>query len=402
MRASWSRAARSRPPSDVGVANPPLALYVHIPWCVRKCPYCDFNSHQRPADATLPEDQYVEALLSDLDLDLRRIRERPLTSVFIGGGTPSLFDPRALQTLLEGVRSRIACAPDLEVTLEANPGTIEHGQFAAYREAGINRVSLGVQSFSATHLKALGRIHSPDDVVRAVDELRAAGIGNFNLDLMYGLPAQTPAEAVADVQTALAQSPAHLSLYQLTLEPGTVFHHRPPAKLPDEEGSWEMQTACQSVLGAKGFEQYEVSAYALPGFRCRHNLNYWKFGDYIGIGAGAHGKLTDLESATVRRTVRLKQPATYLKSNATDRLQESHTASPTDLPFEFMLNALRLREGFTLREFEAHTGLEANRLAAKLTEASERQLLETDGAGAWRPSPLGWRFLNDLQGLFLP
>ncbi len=381
---------------------PPLSLYVHIPWCVRKCPYCDFNSHQKPVGTELPEDRYIEALIGDLDHDLSGQGDRELVSIFIGGGTPSLFSPHSLAKLLAAIRSRMPCVPDLEVTLEANPGTIEHGKFAAYREAGINRVSLGVQSFDAVQLKLLGRIHSPDDVVRAVAELKAAKLCNFNLDLMYALPAQGTDQALTDLNTALSLGPRHLSLYQLTLEPGTVFHHRPPEALPDPEAAWEIQAACQSLLQERGFSQYEVSAYAKAGQQCRHNVNYWKFGDYLGIGAGAHGKLTD-SAGRVRRTVRHKQPRQYLEgSDAAARLQETRDVDPRDLPFEYMLNALRLREGFMIREFEASTGLSGVAIAATLALGRERGLLDGRDSDCWIPSELGWRFLNDLQALFLP
>ncbi len=381
--------------------SPPLALYVHIPWCVRKCPYCDFNSHQAP-EGQLPEDRYVDALVGDLEHDLASLPARELVSIFIGGGTPSLFSPRAISRLLSEVRDRMSCVPDLEVTLEANPGTIEHGRFAEYREAGITRVSLGVQSFSAGQLKRLGRIHSPDDVIRAVTELKAAGIHNFNLDLMYALPGQTVAEALHDVSSAIALNPRHLSHYQLTMEPGTVFHRRPPAGLPDLETAWEIQTACQALLAEHGFEQYEVSAYAARENRCRHNVNYWQFGDYLGIGAGAHGKMTDA-TGRVLRTTRHKQPREYLSAAApAGRLQEMRVIRNEELPFEFMLNALRLREGFAMGDFEARTGLSGAAILQAVQLAEGKGLLVSAEPDYWLPSELGWRFLNDLQELFLP
>jgi putative oxygen-independent coproporphyrinogen III oxidase len=387
--------------SAMTLACPPLALYIHVPWCVKKCPYCDFNSHQAP-EGLLPEESYVQALVGDLEHDLAFVADRNLQSIFIGGGTPSLFSPRVIGDLLRQIAARIDCAPDMEVTLEANPGTIEHGRFAGYREAGINRVSLGVQSFDAGHLKRLGRIHSPDDVYRAVVELGGAGISNFNLDLMYALPEQSLGQAVSDVSTAIDLGPAHLSHYQLTLEPGTVFHHRPPAAMPDPEVAWEMQTASQALLEQGGFEQYEVSAYASRESRCRHNLNYWQFGDYLGIGAGAHGKLTDVATGRIFRTTRHKQPRAYLNTiAAAERLEEVRTVSPDDLPFEFMLNALRLREGFSMEVFEARTGLAGPILLQTLRIAESRGLLDFSQAGYWLPSELGWRFLNDLQELFL-
>jgi putative oxygen-independent coproporphyrinogen III oxidase len=380
---------------------PPLSLYVHVPWCVRKCPYCDFNSHQAPV-GEIPEDRYVAALVGDLDHDLEWVGERELQSIFIGGGTPSLFPPAIFAQLLQAVAARLPCARDLEVTLEANPGTIEHGRFAGYRDAGITRVSLGVQSFDAVHLKRLGRIHSPDDVFRAVGEIKQAGIHNFNLDLMYALPEQTLAQAELDVRTAIDLQPRHLSHYQLTLEPGTVFHHRPPQGLPDPDSAWEMQQTCQDLIAQNGFMQYEVSAYASHEHRCRHNLNYWQFGDYIGIGAGAHGKLTDVAGGRVLRTTRHKQPRTYLEADtAAGRLQESRQVHDAELPFEFMLNALRMREGFDVAAFEATTGLPGKLIERSLGRAEAKGLIEATAPGRWRPSDLGWRFLNDLQALFL-
>lgn len=382
-------------------SGPPLSLYVHVPWCVRKCPYCDFNSHQAPT-GEIPEDRYVSALIGDLDHDLELANGRELQSIFIGGGTPSLFSPSVIARLLEAIAARLPCAQGMEVTLEANPGTIEHGRFAGYHEAGITRVSLGVQSFDAGHLRRLGRIHSPDDVFRSVHELKLAGIRNFNLDLMYALPEQTLAQAELDVRTAIDLQPNHLSHYQLTLEQGTVFHHRPPQGLPDPDAAWEMQQACQDRLARSGFVQYEVSAYAAYEQRCRHNLNYWQFGDYIGIGAGAHGKLTDAGSNRVLRTVRHKQPRTYLEAaSAADRLQEVRQVEPVDLPFEFMLNALRLREGFDLASFELSTGLSGKSIEHPLGVAKAKGLIEETPPGKWCPSELGWRFLNDLQELFL-
>lgn len=380
---------------------PPLSLYVHVPWCVRKCPYCDFNSHQAPL-GDIPEDRYVAALLGDLEHDLGLVGERELQSIFIGGGTPSLFPPSIFARLLKAIAARVPAAHDMEVTLEANPGTIEHGRFAGYRDAGITRVSLGVQSFDAVHLKRLGRIHSPEDVFRAVGELKQAGLHNFNLDLMYALPEQTLAQAELDVMTAIDLQPRHLSHYQLTLEPGTVFHHRPPAGLPDPDSAWEMQQACQDLIAQNGFTQYEVSAYASHEYRCRHNLNYWQFGDYIGIGAGAHGKLTDVAGGRVLRTTRHKQPRTYLEADtAAGRLLESRQVHDADLPFEFMLNALRLREGFDVADFEATTGLPGKVIERPLGRAKAQGLIEAIPPGRWRPSDLGWRFLNDLQALFL-
>lgn len=384
----------------MSLALPPLALYVHMPWCVRKCPYCDFNSHAAPEQ--VPQAQYIDTLLQDLDSDLPAVQGRALTSIFFGGGTPSLFAPEQIARLLDGVRRSIAFADSIEITLEANPGTIEHGRFTGYRDAGINRVSLGAQTFNEAQLQLLGRIHGQHDIARAVDELRHAGIDNFNLDLMYGLPSQTPAQALEDVQSALALQPAHISHYQLTLEPGTVFYHRPPP-LPDSEDSWQMQIESQALLAAHGFEQYEVSAYARSGRRSRHNLNYWKFGDYIGIGAGAHGKLTMLDDANaIVRTTRVRMPREFMTRSADRRVVEVREVAATELPFEFMLNALRLVDGFSEREFETCTGLPFGTLDDTIARARHKGWMEQDSPAHWRPTEMGQRFLNDLQELFLP
>jgi putative oxygen-independent coproporphyrinogen III oxidase len=376
---------------------PPLALYVHLPWCVRKCPYCDFNSHQAPP--LVPQAQYVDALLADLEVDAPAASGRPIASVFFGGGTPSLFSPEEIARFLAGARERIEFDAEAEITLEANPGTIEHGRFAGYRDAGVNRVSLGVQSFSDAHLQALGRIHGVSEIARAVEELRAARLHNFNLDLMYGLPGQTLAQALADIDAALALSPAHVSHYQLTLEPGTVFYHRPPP-LPDVEEIWEMQLACQARLAQSGYRQYEVSAYTQRDRECRHNVNYWSFGDYIGVGAGAHGKLT--HEGRIERTTRIKQPREYLARSGAHRVAERILIEPHELPFEYMLNALRLNSGFDSAAFEQRTGLTLEAIGPNLGLAERRGLLEQDAPEHWRPTELGQRFLNDLQALFLP
>jgi len=397
------------------VNAPPLGLYVHMPWCVRKCPYCDFNSHQLKSSA--PDPKYIDALIRDFDTELPRIAHRRIETVFFGGGTPSLFQPEDFGRLLHELRQRIAFADDLEITLEANPGTIERGRFAGYRDAGINRVSLGAQSFAPRALEILGRIHSAEDTHRAVAELRAAKLDNFNLDLMYALPQQGLDEALVDVRTACALGPRHISYYQLTLEPGTVFHARPP-ELPDEEDAWRIQCAGQALLAEAGYEQYEVSAYARPGARCRHNLNYWRFGDYVGIGAGAHGKLTLAVPQRILRTAKPKQPREYLAqalaqahglgaapnepaaaSGATP-MGESSFIAEADLPFEFMLNALRLNSGFAAEDYRQRTGLGLDAIAAKVERGVERGLLESVGGG-WRPTELGLRFLNDLQESFL-
>jgi len=373
----------------------PIAIYVHLPWCVRKCPYCDFNSHVRPD--RIPEEEYVAALLADLDGDLDLAAGREVGSVFLGGGTPSLFSVSATAKLIEGLAARLPFAANVEITMEANPGTVEHGRFAGYAEAGVNRVSLGAQSFDPEALKALGRIHGPSEIPAAVEELVAAGIENFNLDLMYGLPRQPLDGALSDLRSALALGPAHLSHYQLTLEPGTAFYHRPPP-LPDDDRIFEMQLECQRLLAAEGFEQYEVSAYAKPGRQCRHNLNYWRFGDYLGIGAGAHGKLT-VDGAVIR-TEKPRSPRGYLAGDGRQGAVRWSVA-PVELPFEFMLNALRLTDGFGTGEFEQCTGLDRDVVEPTFTALESRGLIDRS-AGHVRPTELGFRFLNDLQAAFLP
>jgi putative oxygen-independent coproporphyrinogen III oxidase len=380
------------------VTETSLALYVHMPWCVRKCPYCDFNSHQLKSAA--PDISYIDALIRDFDLELPRLRERRIDTVFFGGGTPSLFQPEEFGRLLGALRQRIDFADDVEVTMEANPGTIERGRFAGYRDAGINRVSLGAQTFAPRALELLGRIHSADDTHRAVAELRAAKLDNFNLDLMYALPQQTLEEALEDVRTACALGPRHISYYQLTLEPGTVFHARPPP-LPDEDAAWQIQTAGQTLLADAGYVQYEISAYAREGARCRHNMNYWLFGDYLGIGAGAHGKLSLAIPQRILRTTKPKQPRDYQQQmRQASAAGEGSFILPEDLPFEFMLNALRLNEGFTVRDYRRRTGLDMASVEAKLADGEGRGLLASRGDG-WHPTELGRRFLNDLQASFL-
>jgi oxygen-independent coproporphyrinogen-3 oxidase len=379
----------------------PLALYVHLPWCVRKCPYCDFNSHALPA-AGLPEQPYLAALLDDLDHAATAVAGREIVSVFFGGGTPSLFSAQAIGSVLDHVGALLPLARDVEITLEANPGTVEHGRFAEYAAAGVNRISLGAQSFSDDRLEGLGRIHAAGDIGRAVAEIRRAGIANFNLDLMYALPGQDVAGALADLERALELEPAHVSHYQLTLEPDTPFAKHPPRGLPDDDIAWSMQEACQARLAAAGYEQYEVSGYARPGRRCRHNLVYWRFGDYLGIGAGAHGKVTGEPGHAITRTVRVRHPAAYLAApDRASRVAETRCVGADELPFEFVLNASRLNEGFASVDFERRTGLSPGVLAAPLAQAMQRGLLEAQGS-RWVPTSLGRRFLNDLQALFLP
>ncbi len=382
---------------------PPLSLYIHIPWCVKKCPYCDFNSHAQ--NGALPVDAYVDALLADLDHDLREfgdaIAKRPLHSIFFGGGTPSLFAPDAIARILEGVAARISLPRGIEVTLETNPGTVEHGRFDGYLKAGVSRLSFGVQSFDDDKLRRLGRIHSAADAMRAMREAREAGYANFNLDLMYALPEQTLDGALADIERALALQPAHISHYQLTLEPNTLFAARPP-KLPDEDSAWDMQEACQRRLADAGYAQYEVSAYARDGLRSAHNLNYWTFGDYLGIGAGAHGKLSNAVDGRVVRTTKFKLPRSYLEHAARgDALGTLSEVPDGDRPFEFMMNALRLNGGVPRALFAERTGMTAAMLDVPLQIAQARGWLEIDPE-RFLPTELGRRYLNNVIELFLP
>jgi len=378
---------------------PPLSLYIHIPWCVRKCPYCDFNSHEQKGG--LPVDEYVAALVADLEQDLPLAWGRSVHSVFFGGGTPSLFAPAAIGAILDACSARVRFAPNAEITMECNPGTAEHGRFEEYLRAGVNRVSFGVQSFDDGCLQRLGRIHDSREAERAVKLAQDAGVANINLDLMYALPGQDLAMALHDVERALALQPQHLSHYQLTLEPNTVFAAKPPEGIPAEDDSWDMQERCIEAMAAAGFAQYEVSAYAQPDRQCAHNLNYWRFGDYLGIGAGAHGKLSLGASGEVRRRWKLKNPRDYLASAGSPAgIGGDETLSPAQLPFDYMLNALRLVEGFPLVDFEARTGLPRSAIAARLETARERGWLEVD-AERVTPTELGRRFTNDVIGLFL-
>jgi len=384
-------------PSGVRLAQlPPLALYVHIPWCVKKCPYCDFNSHQARGD--VPERAYVEALVADLEFALPDVWGRRVHSVFFGGGTPSLFSADAIEALISAFRARLTLAADCEITLEANPGTFEAEKFRGYREAGVNRLSIGIQSFNPKHLKALGRIHDDGEARRAI-EIAQMHFDNINLDLMYALPEQTPKEAHADARAALAAATTHLSFYHLTLEPNTHFHRHPPA-LPDEDAAAAMQDCIAEALAGGGYVHYETSAWARPGRECRHNLNYWRFGDYLGIGAGAHGKLSFRDR--ISRTARWKQPKEYLERVAKGRpAQESRELERADLVFEFMMNALRLTDGFPVASFIERTGLQIAVAERPLREAEARGLIERSHERI-RPTDLGQRFLNDLLQLFLP
>jgi len=387
--------------TNLAYTSPPLSLYIHIPWCVKKCPYCDFNSHG--LRAAMPEREYIAALLADLDADLADFGEavhgREIISVFFGGGTPSLFAPDSIAAILDGVSARLPFARDCEITLETNPGTVEHGRFDGYLKAGVNRISFGVQSFDDEKLRALGRIHSSNEAESAVKLAQDAGYANINLDLMYALPNQDLGGALADIERAIAIAPKHLSHYQLTLEPGTPFAKRPPP-LPGHDAAWDMQEACQARLADAGYAQYEVSAYAQPERRCRHNLNYWAFGDYLGIGAGAHGKISG--PSGIRRRWKTRSPVAYLQNARTpQRIGGDETVTAEQLPFEFMLNALRLNDGVAMDLFPAHTGLSAEVIAASLHEARAKGWL-TDDAEHLQATPLGRRFLNDLIEVFLP
>ncbi|MDO8933971.1 MAG: radical SAM family heme chaperone HemW [Rhodocyclaceae bacterium] len=376
-------------------ALPPLSLYVHFPWCVRKCPYCDFNSHEATGGVGgIPEEAYVAALIDDLESALPQVWGRPVTSVFFGGGTPSLLSGAAVERLLAAFRARLPLLPDAEITLETNPGTAEAEKFAAFRAAGVNRLSLGIQSFDDARLAALGRIHSGGEALRAVD-LALRHFPRVNLDLMYALPDQTLAQARHDLATAVACGAQHISAYHLTLEPNTAFHHAPPP-LPDDDLAADMQDMVEETLAAAGYQHYETSAFARPGQRCRHNLNYWTYGDYLGIGAGAHAKISFPER--ILREARRKHPAEYLHGG---RIQEQREVAACERPFEFMMNALRLTEGFDARLFAERTGLPLAVLHAELRSA-ERDGLLTVTPERIVPTPQGQRFLNRLLGMFLP
>ncbi|MGB5146602.1 MAG: radical SAM family heme chaperone HemW [Porticoccaceae bacterium] len=374
---------------------PPLALYVHIPWCVRKCPYCDFNSHQ--AAGPLPEAEYVQALLADLDCERDRADGRQFSSVFFGGGTPSLFSAHAIEAVLEAAERRIGFATGAEITLEANPGAVDADNFRGYRAAGVNRLSIGVQSFSDPHLRALGRIHSGGEAVRAFDLARTAGFANINLDLMHCLPGQTPAQAVADLEQAITLAPEHLSWYQLTIEPNTLFYRKPP-QLPDESVLDAINTAGATLLERAGYRQYEVSAYARDGRHSRHNVNYWEFGDYIGIGAGAHGKLTDTEAGCIRRRRKARHPRDYLARDD-DRCAEQMTLDAADLPLEFFLNALRLNAGVPVHYFGERTG-QPLAVIADPWDDLVRQGLAAPLTDRLVTTPTGHRFLDTVLAAF--
>lgn len=380
-------------------ALPPLTLYIHLPWCVRKCPYCDFNSHASPRQ--IPETAYVDALIRDLEQDLPRVWGRRIHSIFIGGGTPSLFAPESLNRLFSAIRARLPGIPGMEITLEANPGTVEQGRFTEFHAIGINRLSLGVQSFNDQALKHLGRIHDSQEASRAAAVARMAGFTNINLDLMFGLPGQTGTQALADIETALTFTPSHISHYQLTLEPHTYFHRYPPT-LPPEESIGDWQEACQTRLIQAGYTHYEVSAYAQTNQQCQHNLNYWRFGDYLGIGAGAHGKITDAMENRITRLWKVKHPETYLAKAGTPEGIGGETAlSPQEATFEFIMNTLRLTEGFPSHLFQDRAGIPITAAAEALHKAEALGWIERDFQRI-RPTGKGLQLLNELLQLFLP
>ena len=378
-------------------SNPPLGLYIHLPWCTRKCPYCDFNSHQAEA---IPEKEYIEALLNDLEQDLPLVWGRSIETIFIGGGTPSLFSAAAIENLMSGLRALLNFAPAIEITMESNPGSADAANYRGYRRAGVNRLSIGVQSFNDHNLRVLGRVHDGNDALTAFAMAREAGFENINLDLMFGLPAQSVDDASADLGQAIELGPEHISHYQLTIEPNTLFHHDPPPGMPDDELSWQQQNACQSLLENSGYRQYEVSAYSLGKRHCEHNMNYWQFGDYLGIGAGAHGKLTLAGENRVIRRIRQRQPRAYLEQGGYGSITSETTLEEDDLVFEFMLNALRLKHGFQSRLFRDNTGLSLNSLLPGLELARDKGLIVFDQEKI-APTVLGFRHLNDLQTLFL-
>ncbi len=380
---------------------PPLSLYVHLPWCLKKCPYCDFNSHEfRGLDThdALPQQRYVDALIADLETSLPWVWGRPVYSVFLGGGTPSLFSPAAIDRLIGAIRARLPLEPDCEITLEANPGTFEKDRFRAFRQAGVTRLSVGVQSFSDRHLQALGRVHDRKQAMEALAEA-AAHFPTFNLDLMYALPGQNLADLDADLDMALSFAPPHLSIYHLTIEPNTVFASQPP-ELPEDDAAWSMLDHITARTADAGLARYEVSAYARAGHQCRHNLNYWQFGDYLGIGAGAHGKLSFPHR--VMRQVRWREPRRYMdQALAGEPLAQENEVSRRDLSFEYALNALRLKDGFSLRDFAERTGQPLSVIRSPLQKAEQQGLIERDLDRVWA-TPRGFDFLSDLQSLFLP
>jgi oxygen-independent coproporphyrinogen-3 oxidase len=380
-------------------ATPPLSLYIHIPWCVRKCPYCDFNSHE--ARDNIPEAAYIDALIADLEQDLPAVWGRTVETVFFGGGTPSLFSPEGIDRLLADVRARIPLKPDAEITLEANPGTVDHARFKGFREAGINRLSIGIQSFQPDLLKKIGRIHSDTEAITAVEAAHQAGFKNFNLDLMFGLPGQTQKQALQDLQMARDLQPAHISWYELTIEPNTWFHRHPPQR-PDDDTLWEMQQAGRTLLEAAGYQRYEVSAYGRAQRQCRHNMNYWQFGDYLGIGAGAHAKISDAATQGITRTAKHRHPRNYLDNAHTNaRISNSTRITPADALLEFAMNALRLDQGFSPAAFTAATGLSYTRIESIVNEGVADGLLSHDRS-VIRTTPKGQHYLNELLQQWMP
>ncbi len=377
---------------------PPLSLYVHLPWCVRKCPYCDFNSHALASE--LPEQAYVDALLLDLSRELAQVKGRKLYSLFLGGGTPSLFSPASLERLLQGIRALIPWQEEIEITLEANPGTVESGKLREFRALGINRLSLGIQAFQDAKLKALGRIHTAREAIAAIETAKSAGFDNLNLDLMFGLPGQTLGDALSDIATAIRYGPTHISFYQLTIEPNTVFARYPPS-LPSENTVWRVEQLCREKLEMAGFQRYEISAYAKEGFKCRHNLNYWRFGDYLGIGAGAHGKLTYPEKGKIYRSWKIRHPWHYMhKAKTCARLGEQIQVEDKDKPLEFLMNTLRLKEGFSPAQFERRTGLSFAQIEPTINELLQVGWLSLR-LGRIACTPLGWNFLDTLLESFV-
>ncbi|AOE50885.1 radical SAM family heme chaperone HemW [Kangiella sediminilitoris] len=387
--------------------NPPLSLYIHVPWCVRKCPYCDFNSHaiknvksDQQTEFELPETEYIDRLLFDLEQELPQVWGRRLHSIFIGGGTPSVLSPESYDRLISGIRARLPFEGDIEITMEANPGTFEAEKFRGFREAGINRLSIGVQSFNADHLRQLGRIHNPQQAIEAASFAHEAGFDSFNLDLMHGLPDQSVEQALNDLKQALELKPHHISWYQLTLEPNTLFYQQPP-QLPHDEILWDIQEAGQALLAKHGYEQYETSAYARSApLRAKHNLNYWQFGDYLGIGAGAHGKITRLDLGQIHRTTKKRHPKDYLQLNW-NQVSQQTTIPAHELPFEFMLNALRLIDGVPIKLFSQRTGISMNLVEPIIRQAIEDGLLE-DSSLYLKPTQKGALFLNELLQRFIP
>lgn len=378
--------------------SPPLSLYIHIPWCVQKCPYCDFNSHALKDE--IPEHDYVRELINDLDSDINKfqLQNRHLTSIFIGGGTPSLFSAGAIESLLTQVLARFEHDQAIEITLEANPGTVEADKFTGFAKAGVSRLSIGVQSFASDKLIKLGRIHDCEQAKVAAQLAQTCGVKSFNLDLMHGLPQQNIANALDDLKTAISLKPHHLSWYQLTIEPNTAFHSRPPV-LPKDDILWEIQDQGMKLLADAGYQQYEISAFSQPGYQCQHNLNYWQFGDYLGIGCGAHGKITDVANNQIMRTVKVKHPKGYL-DNSRDHLDKLTVIGEEELPFEFMMNRLRLHSSFTLEEYQSSTGLSADTILPVLSIAEHKGLMSNKD-NHWQVSTLGHRYLNDLLEMFL-